>query len=39
MQPNNVLRDTAVALVYGLLIVVLYFVSGGSSGNFIYQGF
>ena len=39
MQLNNTVRDTIVALFYGLLIVVLYFVSGGSSGNFIYQGF
>ena len=38
MQTSTI-RDTGVALLYALLIVFLYFVSGGSSGNFIYQGF
>ena len=39
MMRGTTLRDTGVALVYAVLIVFLYFVSGGSSGNFIYQGF
>jgi hypothetical protein len=33
------LRDIATACFYSLAIVLLYFLSGGSSGVFIYQGF
>jgi hypothetical protein len=33
------LRQMALALVYGALLVLLYFVSAGSEAVFVYQGF
>jgi hypothetical protein len=33
------LHDIALACLYTIAIVLLYFLSGGSTGVFIYQGF
>jgi hypothetical protein len=33
------LRQAALATGYTVLIILLYFLSGGSKGAFIYQGF
>lgn len=33
------LRQTTLALLYGAMLVLLYFVSAGSEAVFVYQGF
>jgi hypothetical protein len=37
--PRLVAADIVRAVVYALAILLLYFVSAGSTGVFIYQGF
>lgn len=36
---KDVLRQTSLAILYGVVLVALYFLSAGSAGVFVYQGF
>jgi hypothetical protein len=36
---NESLRQLALAAAYGLILVVIFFLSAGSKAVFIYQGF
>jgi hypothetical protein len=37
--PGEVVRQVALAVLYGLAIILLYFLSAGSDAVFVYQGF
>ena len=39
MQQRSTVASLALSAVYAVLIVLLYFLSPGSSGVFVYQGY
>ena len=39
MRQRSSVRSLVISAAYALVIVLLYFLSPGSSGVFIYQGF
>jgi hypothetical protein len=39
MGRRSLFREVVLAAAYGVLIVLLYFLSAGSTGVFVYQGF
>lgn len=36
---REMLRQTTLAVIYGSLLILLFFLSAGSSAVFVYQGF
>ena len=39
MQPSSTVASLALSALYAVLIVLMYFLSPGSSGVFVYQGY
>ena len=39
MPQRSTLRSIALSAAYALLIILLYFLSPGSNGVFVYQGY
>lgn len=39
MRPAGILSQTLLVMAYAAIVVALFFLSAGSSGVFIYQGY